>query len=114
MPLTFSGVPILWRFTAFALLLPGLSHAYVLKRDSSGAVIRWTKPVELIADENLSQILGEPKAIAAVTDAINSWSTAAPTLPMSIRTGPVEGAGYDRAPGATNRSEIYGLAQWVF
>jgi len=114
MPLTFSGAPILWRVTAFALLLPSLSQGYVLKRDASGAVIRWNRPVQFIADENLSQILGEPKAIAAAGDALNSWSEAAPTLPMSIRTGQLDGAGYDRAAGATSKSEIYALANWVF
>jgi len=114
MPLRFSGAQILWGFAAFALLLPSFSHAYVLKRDASGSVIHWNRPVEFIADEKLSQILGEPGAIAAVTDALNSWSAAAPTLPMSIRTGQVEGVGYDQTPGATNKSEIYALAQWLF
>src|SRR5262249_59791420 len=101
MPLTFSGAPILWRVTAFALLLPSLSQGYVLKRDASGAVIRWNRPVQFIADENLSQILGEPKAIAAAGAALNSWSEAAPTLPMSIRTGQLDGARYHPPAPAT-------------
>jgi hypothetical protein len=113
MPVAFSAT-ILRRFAVVALLLPSLSHAYVLKRDSSGAAIRWTRPVEFVVDSQLNQILGEPQAIAAVRSALSSWSVAAPTLPMSLTAGQVEEMAYDQSNEARNRNEIYGLPQWVF
>ena len=114
MPRTFSGATLLRRFTAIALLLPSLSHAYVLKRDSSGVAIRWTRPVEFVVDSRLNEVLGEPQAIAAVRSALSSWSVAAPTLPMSLTAGQVEGMGYDQSSEARNKNEIFGLSNWVF
>jgi len=111
---TFSGATILRRFTAIALLLPSLSHAYVLKRDSSGAAIQWTRSVEFVVDSQQNEVLGESQAIAAVRSALSSWSVAAPTLPMSLTEGQVEGMGYDQSSEARNKNEIFGLSNWVF
>ncbi len=114
MPLTHWGGSIAPRFAVFALLLSDLSHAYVLKRDSSGVAIRWNRPVEFVVDSRLTQMLGEPEALAAVREALSSWSAAAPTLPMSLTAGPVEGMGYDQSDDAKNRNEVYGMPHWVF
>src|SRR5215467_11162341 len=103
---TFSGATILRRFTAIALLLPSLSHAYVLKRDSSGAAIQWARSVEFVVDSQQNEVLGESQAIAAVRSALSSWSVAAPTLPMSLTEGQVEGMGYDQSSEARNKNEI--------
>jgi hypothetical protein len=114
MPLTNWGGSVAPWFAVFVLLLSDLSHAYVLKRDSSGVAIRWNRPVEFVVDSQLTQMLGEREALTAVQEALSSWSAAAPTLPMSLTAGPVEGMGYEQADGAKNRNEVYGMPHWVF
>jgi uncharacterized protein (TIGR03382 family) len=114
MPLTHRGGSVALRLAVFALLLSDLSHAYVLKRDSGGVAIRWKRPVEFVVDSNLAQMLGEPEALTAVQEALSSWSVAAPTLPMSLTAGSVEGVGYDQSDDAKNRNEVYGMPHWIF
>lgn len=85
--------------------------AFELKRDSTGAAVSWKSAVEFVLDEGIAEALGEDGAEAAAQAAMASVRAAA-AVPVSMRTGPTKGVGYDFAANANNRSEIVAVSDW--
>lgn len=95
-----------------ALIAPNLSNAFVLKKDSSGATIRWKHAVQFVVDSQASGLIGEPRTVEAIQSALSSWQAAASELPLSLTIGRSQGLGFDTSGG--NQNEIVALPDWTF
>ncbi len=96
------------------LLVASPVLAFELKRDSTGAPVRWTDEVRFVVEASLPERLGEPSALAAVQRAVEAVSGAAGSLRIRAEVGEASGMGYDQAPGATNQSVIVVPETWDY
>ncbi len=94
------------QIAALALVASTAAHAFELKRDSTGEVVRWAGRADFVVDERAAELLGEPQAFAAVQAAVATVDAGAPGLSLTVRAGATRGVGYDFAKGAVNVSEI--------
>ena len=100
---------------SLGLLLCGpRAHAYELKRDAAGSVVRWEGPVQLVVDAQLEQRLAAPGAFSAVQAAVANVQQSLGGLAVTWTEGSPEAVGYDAAEGAHNQSEIVALEDWPY
>jgi hypothetical protein len=91
------------------------AQAYELKRDSTGASVRWAARAQFVVDEHANGLLGENRVFTALQASVHILGHAAPGISLSVRAGPTQGVGYDKAKGATNQSEIVVVSNdWPF
>ena len=87
--------------------------AWDVRTDSEGDVVRWTKPLQLVLDENAGALLHEPGAEAAIRSALTQCDDATPWLDVSMQVGPSRPIGY--VVGATdNQNSILVLEDWPY
>jgi hypothetical protein len=95
------------------LFVADTAWSYQLKRDSTGAVVRWSRLPQFLVDERVPALIGDPSALTAVEQAVLSASDAAPGLTLSLVTGTPEGVGYDFSSGS-NANEIVLPDHWDY
>jgi hypothetical protein len=98
----------------WALLVGVPCFGYELRRDASGAVVRWRDRVEFVIDSQLAERMNEPTAEAAVRKALQIVAQASPTIEISARAGAATNIGYDPQVAARNQSEIIVLDDWPY
>lgn len=97
-----------------AALLATTAHAYKLKHDSTGAVVRWNQEARFVVDVKLAERLGDENTFNAVRAAVDAVAAAAPGLRVSVDAGETAGVGYDTSAGAVNRNEIVAPEEWIY
>jgi hypothetical protein len=97
-----------------AMLAASPAAAYVLRRDSTGAVVRWEGPVKLVVDERLERQLRTEGARAAVEAALETVAQAAGGLTLELVPGTARGVGYDVKNPSANQSELVVPAHWEY
>lgn len=104
----------LFRNLLLATLLCGArsASAYVLKQDSSGSPVQWSKSVEFVVDRNAAVRFNEPEAFGAIQAAVTAISHATPGLQLSVRQGTTKGLGYD--DHGPNQNEVVIPDTWDF
>jgi predicted Zn-dependent protease len=84
------------------ILLSTSAFAFELRKDRTGATVRWPQAVHFVVDARLDERLGAVGATAAVARALETWKAAG--LDVSIEAGEVSGVSYSRTE--PNRNEI--------
>jgi hypothetical protein len=96
----------LWLVIAALLAWRPGAGAYELKRDSSGAPVRWRTSPSFVIDQAAAEQLGEPRAFVAAQAAVDAFARRIEPLAASLYAGNVSGPGYDAANPAANQNEL--------
>lgn len=96
-----------------SLVLGSAAEAYVLKKDSTGEVVRWATRVEFTMDPALAAKLGQDKGPSAVRAAFSHIEGSA-GVPVSVKEGAVGTPGYDFDLGDDNKNEIFAPDEWDY
>ncbi len=74
--------------TALVIALTAtVAHAYELKKDRDGDVVRWNGPIRLVVDKDLDEKLDAPGALEAVKAAVKTWASAMPNVDVAVEVG---------------------------
>lgn len=104
-------LPRLVIFFALTLGLP--SAAYQLRKDSTGAVVKWSGHVEFVLDARLAIHFGDSHTDSAVRAAIQTLDDATPELSVTVRVGNHQDVGYVNG-AASNQNDIFILEDWPY
>lgn len=97
------------------LLASAPTLGFELKKDSTGASIRWPGHADFVVDDRAAKALDERHAFAAIEAAVATLGRAIPAVALTLREGQTSGVGYDLAKGAANQSEIVVITEdWPF
>src|ERR1700743_3344446 len=97
--------------TALLVFLSTTAFGYELKTDSTGQAVRWAHQVTFVLDSHAAQLLGDDKAFAAISAAVNTVD-AASGLHLSVTAGTTTGVGYN--PSGPNQNEIVVPSTWNY
>ncbi|MBL8956582.1 MAG: matrixin family metalloprotease [Myxococcaceae bacterium] len=81
------------RLVLVLLVTASASHAFELKKDRDGDVVRWNGPVRFVVDRDLDQKLKAPGALDAVKAAVKTWASAMPNVDVTVEAGDPSTAG---------------------
>ena len=98
-------------FTAL-LFATCAAYGYEVKRDSSGAVVRWSAPVHFILDAQLDHQLMTVNATAAAHAALATLQSAVPALTLDAAPGRTHGVGYDFEHPSQSTSDVTVPEEW--
>lgn len=97
----------------FLTLLARPAVAFELRTDSEGDLVKWAKPVVLVVDSRLNDLLHDPGAVDAVMHAVQSLDDATPGLSVTATLGDPKKIGY--VSGATdNTNSVVVLEDWPY
>ncbi|MHB8879411.1 MAG: matrixin family metalloprotease, partial [Myxococcaceae bacterium] len=97
------------------VLSPLPAGAFELKKDSTGASMRWSGGAAFVVDRRADVALDERRVFAAVQATVETLSAGAPGLALTLRAGPTTGVGYDFGQDAANQNEIVVVASsWPY
>ena len=97
------------------MLTVGLpAAAYDLRHDASGAVVRWSRNVELVLDSRAALALKASRVEAAAREALSTLSSVTPALVVTLRVGAPRAIGYDVADPSKNQNDIVVLEEWPY
>ncbi|HET9450753.1 MAG TPA: matrixin family metalloprotease [Aggregicoccus sp.] len=99
---------------AAAALYGPPARAYELKRDASGAVVRWQGAVRFVVEAQLAERLAAPGADVAVEAAVHTLRQYLGALEVELAPGAADAVGYDVSEGAHNQSQIVALEDWPY
>jgi len=69
------------------VLAAASAHAFELKKDRDGDVVRWNGPVRFVVDRDLDRKLHAPGALEAVKAAVATWASAMPNVDVTVEAG---------------------------
>lgn len=103
------------RALTFALLLfTTAARAYDLKRDRTGATVKWQRALMLFADRTLEARMGTAGAREALVSSVVALQQAAGGLQVALTAGEGGAMGFDFAQDAVNRSDVIALDVWEY
>lgn len=95
----------------FAALAAPLAHAFEVRKDSTGALVKWASGVPFHFEAGFDAKLGVPGATEALKKSVAAYNEGAP-VQVSIDGAATRGMGFD--PKGANENDIVVLEQWPY
>jgi hypothetical protein len=94
------------------VLFASAARAYDFKKDSTGAAVKWQRPLALVADKRLEVQLGAQGSRTALVESVRAVAGAAPGLALTMTDGEGGKVGFDFNAAEKNRSDVVALDDW--